>query len=310
MAILFSFSVVFAAIPSDYGLKEGDLISAIFSDDPDVYIINENGFKRLFLNPDIFKFYSHLGGFANIKLVTPEVRDSFPTSGFFRNCEDNDQKVYGTSVEGEDEGRLHWINKSGDQAVQEDPDFFKKVFCINRKELDWYPKGDEFKLLKEVPKYTRQEGEEKFVVCHRPTSSSDSFETIRVASQSLDAHLKHSDTYGACPTYVLPSLTPTPVPTSILIVTVSPSPISTSSFTITPIPTATTSPSPISSVSFSPTPVPTTTGSTSAPSSSSTPTPTPIPSASVTATLKDGYIQVDWSGETSLRYYVYVSVKG
>ena len=106
VAILFSFSVVFAAIPSDYGLKEGDLISAIFSDDPDVYIINENGFKRLFLNPDIFKFYSHLGGFANIKLVTPEVRDSFPTSGFFRNCEDNDQKVYGTSVEGEDEG-LH-----------------------------------------------------------------------------------------------------------------------------------------------------------------------------------------------------------
>ena len=26
-----------ASLPSDYGLKEGDLISAIFSDDPDVY---------------------------------------------------------------------------------------------------------------------------------------------------------------------------------------------------------------------------------------------------------------------------------
>src|SRR3989344_8482586 len=83
-----------AAKPSDYGLREGDLISAIFSDDPDVYIVNEYGYKRLFLNPEIFKFYSHLGGFSNVKLVTPEVRDAFPTSGFFRNCEDNDQKVY------------------------------------------------------------------------------------------------------------------------------------------------------------------------------------------------------------------------
>src|SRR3989338_9937206 len=92
-AILFSFSLVFAvsdpdsvkpdyeqatrAIPSDFGLKECDLISAIFSDDPDVYIINEHGFKRLFLNPEIFKFYAHLGGFTNVKLVTSEVRDSF-----------------------------------------------------------------------------------------------------------------------------------------------------------------------------------------------------------------------------------------
>ena len=29
-----------AAKPSDFNLKEGDLISAIFSDDPDVYIVN------------------------------------------------------------------------------------------------------------------------------------------------------------------------------------------------------------------------------------------------------------------------------
>src|SRR3989344_14538 len=76
-----------AAKPSDYGLKEGDLISAIFSDDPDVYIINEHGFKRLFLNPAIFNFYGHLGGFFNVKLVTPEVRDAYITSSYFRDCE-------------------------------------------------------------------------------------------------------------------------------------------------------------------------------------------------------------------------------
>ena len=320
----FRMHVINASKSSDYGLKEGDLISAIFSDDPDVYIVNEHGFKRLFLNPEIFKFYTHLGGFANIKLVTPEIRDSFPTSGYFRNCEDNDKKVYGTSVEGEDGGRLHWINKSGDQAVQEDPDFFKKVFCINRKEFNWYPRGNEFKLLKEVPKYTRQEGEEKFVICHHPASDSVSFETIRVASPSLEAHFQHGDSHGACPTYILPSLTPTPVPTATPpLVTVSPSPISSPSFTVTPTPTSTptitTSPSPTTSVSFSPTPVPTTmvapTMSTPPSSTGPTPTPTPTPTissgpsapTSVTATLATGKIVVNWS-DTADAYYIYRSV--
>src|SRR3989338_8883949 len=197
---VFNTNRVSAVKPTDYGLKEGDLISAIFSDDPDVYIINEQGYKRLFLNPEIFKFYSHLGGFANIKLVTSEIRDSFPTSGFFRNCEDNDQKVFGTSVEGEDTGRLHWINKSGDQAVHEVPDFFKKVFCINRKEFNWYPRGNEFKALKDVPRYNRSIEAENPVICHRPSDDLKTSQTIRVAPESLDAHFQHGDTKGACPT--------------------------------------------------------------------------------------------------------------
>ena len=221
LVVLFSSRFSNATKPSDYGLKEGDLISAIFSDDPDVYIINEQGYKRLFLNPEIFKFYSHLGGFANIKLVTPEIRDSFPTSGFFRNCEDNDQKVFGTSVEGEDTGRLHWINKSGDQAVQEDPDFFKKVFCINRKEFNWYPRGNEFRALKEVPQYSRTAEVENPVICHYPVDNPKNPQTIRVAPESLDAHFQHGDTKGACPGFLVPTLkpeivTPTPTPTTMV----------------------------------------------------------------------------------------------
>ena len=47
----------FAVAPSDYGLKEGDVVSAAGSDDPDVYIVNDWGYKRLFLNPVIFGFY-------------------------------------------------------------------------------------------------------------------------------------------------------------------------------------------------------------------------------------------------------------
>src|SRR3989344_2241686 len=152
---------VSASQPSDFGLKEGDLISAIFSDDPDVYIINEQGYKRLFLNPEIFKFYTHLGGFFNIKLVTTEARDSFITSGLFRNCEDNDQKVYGVDIEGEDTGKIHWVNTTGEKAVQDDPDFFKKVFCINRKEFEWYPRGNTLNSIIEVPKYDRIKEPEK-----------------------------------------------------------------------------------------------------------------------------------------------------
>lgn len=218
-ALFSAASAANAAKPSDYGLKEGDLISAIFSDDPDVYIINDRGYKRLFLNPEIFKFYSHLGGFVNVKLVTPEVRDAFSTSGLFRNCEDNDPKVYGIDIDGEDSGKLHWVNVSGDVAASDDPEFFNKVFCINRKEFKWYPKGAEFKAVKEVPKYERMapqgsareitsdEGNikeiGKVVICHRPSESKEllnkeATQEITIASSALKEHLAHGDTVGAC----------------------------------------------------------------------------------------------------------------
>jgi hypothetical protein len=147
------------ATPSDYGLKEGDLISAAGSDDPDVYIVNEHGYKRLFLNPVIFGFYGHLGGFSAVKNVSPVVRDAFPTSGLFRNCEMNDPAVYAVEVTGEDTGMLHWVNMSGQQAVSEDPNFFKKVFCINNNEFNWYWKGTDYTSLSQVPNYSRTPGQ-------------------------------------------------------------------------------------------------------------------------------------------------------
>ena len=79
-----------AAKPFDFGLKEGDVISA--TGDPDVYIVNEHGFKRLFVNPEIFNLYGHLG-WDKIKKVSIETRDAFITSGLFRNCEAKDERV-------------------------------------------------------------------------------------------------------------------------------------------------------------------------------------------------------------------------
>ena len=136
-------------------LSEGDTISAAGSADPDIYIANEYGYKRLFLNPAIFNFYGHLGGFANVKNITTTTRNMLVTSGLFRNCETNDEHVYGVEVTGEDMGTLHWINTSGTQAVADDSDFFKKVFCINTSEFNWYIKGADYISVNQVPLYSR-----------------------------------------------------------------------------------------------------------------------------------------------------------
>lgn len=142
-----------AATPADYGLREGDVISAAGSSDPDVYIVNEHGYKRLFLNPAIFNFYGHLGGFAAVKNVTPTARDAFPTSGLFRVT--GTEKVYGVEVTGEDVAVLHWVNTSGAQAVADDANFFKKVFVINQTEFNWYAQGTAYTSVNQVPNYSR-----------------------------------------------------------------------------------------------------------------------------------------------------------
>jgi hypothetical protein len=145
---------------ADLGLKEGDTISAASLGDPDIYIANAFGYRRLFLNPIIFSFYGHLGGFKNVKPINAVVKQKLVTSGLFRNCETNlagqsDQKVYGVEINGEDTGILHWINTTGAQAVTDDPDFFKKVFCINTNEFNWYPKGSDYTSVTQVPNYSR-----------------------------------------------------------------------------------------------------------------------------------------------------------
>ncbi len=146
---------VATAKPEQYNLKDGDVISASGSDDPDVYIVNAYGYKRLFLNPIIFNFYGHLGGFSKVKNIVATTRNIFPTSGLFRNCETNDPKVYGVEVTGEDVGMLHWVNTTGAQAVADDPEFFKKVFCINNNEFAWYKKGTAYTSVNQIPLYTR-----------------------------------------------------------------------------------------------------------------------------------------------------------
>lgn len=138
---------VLAVKPGDFGLKEGNLIRAVSTGDPDIFIINELGYKRIFLSPAIFSFYGHLGGYSQVKPVTTSIRDIFKTSNYYRNCETNDTKVYQLEVTGEDTGILHWLNMSGSQTAIQDSEFFSKIFCINNREFAWYNKGSEYKSL-------------------------------------------------------------------------------------------------------------------------------------------------------------------
>ena len=139
------------------GLKEGDTVFAGGSTDPDVYIVNQFGYKRLFLSPAIFEMYGHLkNGWGRVRSIIAQTRDAFPTSVLFRNCETNDLKVYALETTSEDVAVLHWVNLTGDQAVAQDAEFFKKVFCINSNEFNWYSKSStDFTALSQVPVYAR-----------------------------------------------------------------------------------------------------------------------------------------------------------
>ncbi len=136
------------------GLHEGDIVGSSNLSDPDIYIVNSYGFKRLFLSPTIFGFYAHLS-FPNVKKLDDAVLEKMATSGLFRNCETNDPKVYAVEVTGEDVATLHWANITAEQGLAGDHDFFQKVFCINSREFNWYPKGSSYTSYSQIPVYQR-----------------------------------------------------------------------------------------------------------------------------------------------------------
>jgi hypothetical protein len=144
-------------------LRDGDLIRRV--GDPDIFIIkfghwpgpNTIGFKRLFLNPAIFAMYGHLGGYRNVREVRDELFNLFETSGLFRNCESGDQKIWATEVTGEDDGILHHVEMTGDQALAEDHRFFERVFCINTREDNFYARSIyPYRRLTDIPLYLRR----------------------------------------------------------------------------------------------------------------------------------------------------------
>jgi len=153
--LFFAFIHQNVALADTIKLNEGELISSYAYDgDPDIFIINEYGYKRLFLNPVIFGFYGHLG-YAKVRQVEPSLKDEFKTASFYRNCEQSDPRVYALEVNGEDEGEVRHINMRADEVISQDGDFAHKVFCINKKELNWYRKASVITSLEAVKSYIR-----------------------------------------------------------------------------------------------------------------------------------------------------------
>jgi glucose/arabinose dehydrogenase len=142
------------AILQSLGLHEGEIVGSTDPADPDIYIINAWGYKRLFLSPAIFSFYGHLR-YDSVKRFPDTVIASMPISALFQNCESGAPQVYALEVTAEDTAVLHWVNVSGDAAVAEDPDFFKRIFCINNREFSWYAKGAAYTTLAQIPLYER-----------------------------------------------------------------------------------------------------------------------------------------------------------
>ena len=138
--VLFA-GMAFASTPAQFGLKEGNLIRA--TGDNDVFIVNEYGYKRLFLNPAIFNMYGHLGGWSNVKTVSPATRDAFITSPYFRA--DGDTKVYKLEQTGDDTGMLRWVNTSQSEFLANAN--INQIFTINSSESNWYPKGADFTFV-------------------------------------------------------------------------------------------------------------------------------------------------------------------
>ncbi|TSC91496.1 MAG: hypothetical protein CEN90_294 [Parcubacteria group bacterium Licking1014_17] len=131
-------TVIAPAKPADYGLNEGDFIRA--EGDVDVYIINGYGYKRIVLNPDICRMYTHLGKrgcFDAVHIVSPQTRDAFVTSNYMTNGETKDGVVYSLNQLGGDSGILkkEANNFDGFSAAGKDAN---SIFLINILEQKYY----------------------------------------------------------------------------------------------------------------------------------------------------------------------------
>jgi hypothetical protein len=127
--------------PATYGLHEGDFIRA--EGDIDVYIVNDFGYKRLILNPEICLQYGHLGArgcFSAVKLVSPQVRDAFTTSWYVSNGETNDGFIYKLVQTDSDHAKLQQDTRSFADFTLRGMDIHS-VFFINSREQNSYPKS-------------------------------------------------------------------------------------------------------------------------------------------------------------------------
>lgn len=125
-----SMSILGDIVLKDFGLTEGDFIKSVGN--PDIFIINEYGHKRLVLNPAICLMYGHLGArgcFSAVKDVASNINNAFKLSWYVTNGETRDNIVYQLIQIDDDHAYL----KKATTSVEP-----KTIFKINTKEFKSY----------------------------------------------------------------------------------------------------------------------------------------------------------------------------
>ncbi len=132
------------ALPEDSGnaqdIKEGAIIRA--NGDVDIYIVKYIGnkkFKRLILNPSVFRSYGHLR-WEDVIGVEKETVNSFTTSNLVRNARTG--RIYRLTANGDNGIRRHFRSISVMQRLGHDLD---AVYEINETDERSYEQGEDFK---------------------------------------------------------------------------------------------------------------------------------------------------------------------
>lgn len=110
-------------------IKDGALIKK--EGQSELYVI-ERGYRR-YLSPQVIALYGHLDPALAIT-VSPEVFDSYKTSNYVKNV--NDEKVYAVWAD----NTKHWLNMTGEYFAESGRDW-GALFIINDLELNHYKTG-------------------------------------------------------------------------------------------------------------------------------------------------------------------------
>lgn len=131
-----STSDIIDSLPEGQDIKEGAIIRTI--GDVDIYIVKYIGnkkFKRLILNPSVFRSYGHLR-WEDVIEVEEETVNSFATSSLVRNA--NTGRIYSLTVDGDSGMRRHFKNIGAMQRLGYDLD---AVYEINEVDENSYAQG-------------------------------------------------------------------------------------------------------------------------------------------------------------------------
>jgi hypothetical protein len=147
--------VTFTHVPfSAYAAMLPDGSSARIGSTIDVFVFNDYSYSRLIINPIVFAMYGHLN-FYNVMSVSRAEMNSHPRTDIVRHCEAGDPRVFALETVGSDTMIAHWINLTPAQVLAVDSNFYRKVFCMNELEANYYQIGTPYSTVAQLEAFLR-----------------------------------------------------------------------------------------------------------------------------------------------------------